>query len=320
MNETVNNDIVISVEDLTKVYGREFTLLSKHFGREVTGAQDVSFSVKRGEIFGFLGPNGAGKTTTIRAILGYLNIQTGKIKVFDLDHKKNAIDIRRNMSYVPGDVALYENFTGEELVDYFSQFRPIDQEYYKKLRSIFRADLTLKIKALSKGNRQQVALITSLASKPDLIILDEPSSGLDPLMVAKFHELLKELREEGHTIFLSSHDLSEVQAICDRVGIIKEGKMIIVEEVESLREKAMQNLTVTFKDPSNSPTEEIFGQVPNVVSVEVHQNGFQNNGSTFKVKVREDVNALLALLAKYPVKRMTLEDASLQDIFLEFYT
>jgi ABC-2 type transport system ATP-binding protein len=306
----MDNKTILSVNDLTKIYGREVSFFGKTFGREVVGAQNVSFSVNKGEIFGFLGPNGAGKTTTIRSILDYLNVQSGQIIIFGMDHRKQGLEIRKNIGYVPGDVALYENFTGLELIEYFSKFRPVDESFLNELRSIFRADLTLKIRALSKGNRQQVALIAALAAKPDFLILDEPTGGLDPLMAVRFHRILKNMRKEGTTIFLSSHDLAEVQAICDRVGIIKEGKMIVIENIENLRGKFLQNVSIKFS--SSEPEISEFERLESVIDVE-------KTDKEFKLKVLEDVNELLKFLTNYTVKRIRIEDATLEDIFLQYY-
>lgn len=172
-----SSETVLEVSNLTKIYGRELGLGGRRVGRRVVGARDVSFSVRRGEIFGFLGPNGAGKTTVMRSILDYLHIQEGTITVFGMDHHRDALKIRKRIGYVPGDLSLYENFTGNELIDYYGGFRPVDPEDIEELRSVFRVDLTLNVKALSSGNRQQVGLILALASKPDFLILDEPTSS-----------------------------------------------------------------------------------------------------------------------------------------------
>ncbi|UCE12747.1 MAG: ABC transporter ATP-binding protein, partial [Candidatus Heimdallarchaeota archaeon] len=259
---------VLQVFNLTKIYGREFNLGDKIIvGQRVTGAQNVSFSVNKGEIFGFLGPNGAGKTTTMRAILDYLKIQSGEVTIFGLDHHRDRLAIRKRIGYVPGDMALFENFTGKELLDYFSRFRPVNDEFLTELRKNFRVKLEKKIKSLSTGNRQQAGLIAALAAKPDFLILDEPTSGLDPLMTANFHKLLRKLRDEGFTIFLSSHDLAEVQAVCDRVGIIKEGKIILVEAVEDLKAKFMQKVTVKFNGAS-IPAEDDIKRLDTVITVE----------------------------------------------------
>lgn len=302
---------ILEVEHLTKVYGREFRVGSSKLGRRVVGADDVSFTVRKGEIFGFLGPNGAGKTTTIRSILGYLTIKTGTIKIHGLDHKMDGLEVRRTTGYVPEDVALYGNFTGNELIHYLGEFRPVDPEFLNRLKSIFKVDLTLKIRSLSKGNRQQVLIIVGLASNPDFLILDEPSSGLDPLMAARFHKLLLEMRDHGKTIFLSSHNLAEVQTICDRVGIIREGKMIVVESVKKLKRRSMQILNVEFAK-GEAPGIDEFKTIPNVIDVKLKD-------GTLQVKVKEDINDLLKLVISRRVNRMTLEDSSLEEIFLEYY-
>ncbi len=310
--EKVSSEIVLQVSNLTKVYGHEFDLRGKKFGQRVIGAQDVSFTVKKGEIFGFLGPNGAGKTTTMRAILDYLKIQTGVVTIFGLDHHNERLKIRKRIGYVPGDMALFENYTGEEILEYFGKFRPIDPDFLAVLRANFRVKLKKKIKSLSKGNRQQVGLIASLASKPDFLILDEPTSGLDPLMTANFHKILKTLKKQGSTIFLSSHNLAEVQAICDRVGIIKEGKIILVESVEVLKNKFLQKVKIKF-DSSSLPDPSEIEQLKTVISVErIHEN-------TFSLKIGEGIGELIKCLAKYEVKRFTCEDASLEEIFLQYY-
>ncbi len=308
----MSTEAILQVSNLTKVYGREFNLGGKKVGQRVIGAQNVSFNVKKGEIFGFLGPNGAGKTTTMRAILDYLKIQTGDVTIFGLDHHQNRLEIRKRIGYVPGDMALFENFTGEELLHYFSKFRPINDEFLTELRQNFRVKLKKKIKSLSTGNRQQAGLIAALAAKPDFLILDEPTSGLDPLMTANFHKILRKLRDEGYTIFLSSHDLAEVQAVCDRVGIIKEGKIILVEAVEDLKAKFMQKVTVKFNGTS-VPEESDIKQLSTVISIE------RMKKDTFILKIKEDVNELLRWLSKYDIKRFTCEDATLEEIFLQFY-
>ena len=170
----------------------------------------------------------------------------------------------------------------------------------------------MKIRSLSSGNRQQVAIIVALASNPDFLILDEPSSGLDPLMIARFHDLLREMRDQGKTIFLSSHNLSEVQAICDRVGIIREGKIIVIEAVKELRRKSMQHLNVEFMK-GEAPNIDAIKAIPNVISVE------KKDGTAFHITVKEDVNELLKLVTSQRIKRITLEDSSLEDIFIEYY-
>ena len=311
MNSTSNIPI-LEVSDLTKIYGREFKIGKKKLGNQIIGAYQVSFIVEKGEIFGFLGPNGAGKTTTIRAILDYLLIQNGTIMIFGLDHHRNRLEIRKKIGYVPGDMALFENFTGEEILDYFNNFRPIDYNFLKELRKNFKVNLKRKIGSLSKGNRQQVGLMAALASKPDFLILDEPTSGLDPLMTSNFHKILKNLKNEGITIFLSSHDLAEVQAVCDRVGIIKEGRMILVESVDNLKSKFMQKVKIKFEE-SSIPTKDELLALQSIISVE------KINHDTYYLKIGENVSELLKWLANYEIIRFTCEDATLEEIFLQFY-
>ncbi|UCG02284.1 MAG: ABC transporter ATP-binding protein [Candidatus Heimdallarchaeota archaeon] len=309
-NAITDSDVLV-VRNLTKIYGRELQIGARKVGRRIVAVNDVSFSVKKGEIFGFLGPNGAGKTTAIRSILGYLTIKAGTIKINGLDHRKDGLEIKKNSGHIPGDVTLYGNFTGKELINYVGSFRPTDTTFLKKLRKIFKVDLSMKIRSLSSGNRQQVAIIVGLASNPDFLILDEPSSGLDPLMSARFHDLLREMRDQGKTIFLSSHDLAEVQAICDRVGIIRQGQIIVVEAVKELRRKSIQHLTVEFMK-GEAPDVDAFKAIPNVIGVE-------KRDGTFHITVKEDVNDLLKLVTSQRIKRMTLEDSSLEDIFIEYY-
>ncbi|MHA2495799.1 MAG: ATP-binding cassette domain-containing protein [Candidatus Hodarchaeales archaeon] len=315
MAEAKSGINVLQVEGLTKHYGREYYVGSRKVSGEIVKAvKDVSFAVRKGEIFGFLGPNGAGKSTTMRAIMDYLKLQGGSIKIFGLDYKKDVLAIRKRIGYLPGDVALYNNFTGLELIEYFGKFRPIDEEMFNKLRSLFKVNLKQKIGSLSSGNRQQVAVFTALVSNPDLLILDEPTGGLDPLMAARLHKLLIELRDQGKTIFLSSHDLTEVQKVCDRVGIIREGQMVVIEKVETLLEKSLQALNIEFEDVANTPSEADFRAISNVISVQKKR---QNN--KFHLKIKEDVNDLLKFLTNFRVKRLTLTDASLEEIFLHYY-
>ncbi len=310
MSNAITDPDVLVVRNLTKIYGREFQFGARKVGRRIVAVDDVSFSVKKGEIFGFLGPNGAGKTTTIRSILGYLNLRSGIIKINGLDYLKDALEIKKMVGMVRSEIALYGNFTGDELIEYFGKFRPIDNEFLKKLKSAFKVDLTLKFRSLSTGNKQQVIIISALASNPDVIFLDEPSSGLDPLMAARFHDLLLEMKNNGKTIFLSSHNLPEVQAICDRVGIIRKGKMIVVEKVKDLRTKSMQIMNVEFD-----------GEVPEISEIQVVPNVFsvEKKADTFLIKVKEDVNDLVQFVSTRRIKRMTLEDSTLEDIFLTYY-
>ena len=309
--ESVENTIEVS--NLTKYYNRTFTIAGRTFGRTVRGTENVTFSVRRGEIFGFLGPNGAGKTTAIRSMLGYLHIQSGTIAILGMDHADNAMEIRKRIGYIPGDLALYKNYTGEELIKFFDKLRPMDEAMMTELREIFGVNLTQRVKKLSSGNRQQLALILAVGPNPELLIMDEPTLGLDPLVVSRFHALLRRLSQNGTTIFMSSHDLAEVQAVCDRVGIIRNGRMVEIETVEALRSKALQHMTLQFHDPGEEQTREVIKGLDAVADTSMAENGIM------KVTIKGDVNEVIRLISRARVKRMTLEDAPLEDIFLQYY-
>ncbi|MBN1682447.1 ABC transporter ATP-binding protein [Candidatus Bathyarchaeota archaeon] len=306
-----SNENIIIVKDLTKIYGSEYSVGGRKFGRRVVGARDVSFSIRRGEIFGFLGPNGAGKTTVMRSMLDYLKLDSGVISIFGLDHHRDYLEVRRRMGFLPGDLALYDEYSGNELIDFFNFYRPVDPVFLSELRKIFRVDLSLKTKSLSKGNRQQLGIILALASKPELVLLDEPTVGLDPLMSVSLHGLLRRLKEEGTTIFLSSHDLYEVQSVCDRIGIIKNGEMILIEDVAELVSKYLQNIRVKFK--GETPSIEVFSSITNILSVS------KNNDDSYSFHIKEDINPLIRFLSTMNIEKLSVEDASLEEIFLQYY-
>jgi ABC-2 type transport system ATP-binding protein len=216
----------------------EITNLTKKFGR-FTALDDISLQVKEGEVFGYIGPNGAGKTTTIRVLLGILQASMGKASVFGLDSWKDAVEIHRRIAYVPGDVNLWPNLTGGEVIDLFVRLRgKHDKARREKLLERFDLDPSKKCRTYSKGNRQKVALVAAFASDADLFILDEPTSGLDPLMMEIFVDQVAELKAAGKGIFLSSHILSEVERLCDRVGIIMKGQLLKTGTLDELKQAA----------------------------------------------------------------------------------
>ena len=204
----------------------EVSNLTKRFGR-VTALDGIDLEMDRGEIYGFIGPNGAGKTTTIRILLGILKANGGEAKIFGLDAWKDAVEIHRNVAYVPGEVNLWPNLTGGEVIDLFIKLRASNNKNRREeLIERFDLDPSKKCRTYSKGNRQKVALVAAFASDADLYILDEPTSGLDPLMEKVFQECVMEAKKEGKSVLLSSHILSEVEKLCDRVSIIRQGKII----------------------------------------------------------------------------------------------
>ncbi|MFN3699217.1 MAG: ABC transporter ATP-binding protein, partial [Dictyoglomus sp.] len=228
------NNAIIKTENLTKYYG-------KH-----RGVINLNFEVHEGEIFGYLGPNGAGKTTTIRLLLDLIKPTKGKAEIFGKDVRKS-IEIRRKIGYLPGELSLYEDLTGKEFLIYMGNLRGnIDIKFVEELSQRFDCDLSRPIKTLSHGNKQKIGLIQAFIHKPSLYILDEPTLGLDPIIQREFYKLLFELKKQGYTFFLSSHILPEVERVCDRVGIIKDGKMVAVEKIEDLKAKALRSIEIHF--------------------------------------------------------------------------
>ncbi|MBI9011724.1 MAG: ABC transporter ATP-binding protein [Clostridiales bacterium] len=229
---------ILKVENLTKKFGK------------LTALDGISFELRKGEVYGFIGPNGAGKTTTIRSILGILKATEGEISVFDKDAWKDSVEIHKRVAFVPGEVSLWPNLTGGEVIDLFVKLRGAKNEI-KRDEMIKRFDLdpTKKCRTYSKGNRQKVALVAALAVDADLYVLDEPTSGLDPLMEKVFQEYIQELKEAGKTVFLSSHILSEVEKLCDRVTIIREGKIIETGSLKELRHLIRNQITVETRIP-----------------------------------------------------------------------
>jgi len=280
--------------------------LKKYFGK-THAVDDVSFSVEKGEIFGFLGPNGAGKTTTIRCLMNFLKPTDGEIKIFGADAQKNSTEIKNKIGFLSGDVRLYDGWTGGDHIKFLERLRgrkSVAAELIPKLNF----NPKLKFKALSSGNQQKLGLILSLMFEPELMIMDEPTLGLDPLLQNTIYEILESLREKGTTIFMSSHNLAEVDRICDRVGIIKEGKIVATESIISLKEKRMHVVKVYFNGEFNK---EDF----NFDGVEIHQE--LNNG--LLIGAKGDISPLIRKLANYSLKELEITHASLEEIFLEFY-
>jgi ABC-2 type transport system ATP-binding protein len=214
--------------------------LTKHYG-DVEALVDLDVDISAGEIFGFLGPNGAGKTTTIRTMLDEIRPTAGTATILGMDTHRQSVEIRKHIGYVPGDLAMYPNLTGRDTLTYFANLRGgVDWAYVDELAERLDADLGKKVGDLSSGNRQKVGLIQAFMNRPDVLLMDEPSSGLDPLMQREFQAMMREVASNGATIFLSSHTLSEVQRVADRVGIIRHGRLIALEGVTSLRSMGLR--------------------------------------------------------------------------------
>lgn len=294
---TISDSTIIRTEKLTKFYGKQ------------RGIINLDLEINQGEIFGYLGPNGAGKTTTIRLLLGLIFPTSGLANVLRYDIVRESIQIRENVGYIPGDVRLYPKMTGNELLDYFARFRP-DKPPVLKNELVKRLDIDLapRIKEYSHGNKQKLALVIAFMHDPELLILDEPTLGLDPLVQQEFYLLLKEFKSRGKTVFLSSHILPEVERICDRVGIIKEGRLVAVENLETLHLKEVRHLDVTF-DKDIDPAE---FQLPGVSIVSA-----QNK--SFRLRVRGEIDPVLKTIARFHVEDLVFTHASLEEVFLEFY-
>ena len=295
----MNDQSVIHTEGLTKHYG------------DVKAVVNLNLDIRAGEIFGFLGPNGSGKTTTIRTMLDEIRPTAGRASILGLDTHDKAVEIRRHIGYLPGDLAMYPNLTGKDTLTYFANLRGgVDWSYVGLLAKRLDADLTKKVGNLSSGNRQKVGLIQAFMNRPKVLIMDEPSSGLDPLIQREFQTMLREVAGEGYTVFLSSHSLSEVQRVADRVGIIRHGKLIAIEIVSDLRSKAIRRIELVF---DTSVEAAVFEAVPGVrdVSVKDHQAVLSYDG---KMEV-----LLRAVMDRYDLVDIHTQEADLEEIFLAYY-
>ena len=287
----------------------ETTNLTKRFGK-FTALKDINLKVAEGEVFGYIGPNGAGKTTTIRTLLGILQATEGNAKIFGLDAWKHAVEIHKRIAYVPGDVNLWPNMTGGEVIDLFVSLRgKHDKARREKLLKDFDLDASKKCRTYSKGNRQKVALVAAFASDADLFILDEPTSGLDPLMEQVFQECVLEQKNKGKGVFLSSHILSEVERLCDRVGIIREGKLVETGTLAEMRHLTRNTIHVETEKPVEG-LEKLAGVY------DLHKK--QNNALSFQVDGNE-IGAIMTHLTGYGIKKLESMPPTLEDLFMLHY-
>jgi len=294
----VSETPAIETEGLTKRYGSH------------RGIEGVSFSVRRGEVFGFLGPNGAGKTTTIRTLLDLIHPTAGSARIFGLDSRRDSVAIRGRLGNLPGDFGFGREATGREAVRLLSRLRGIDGSgRAEELARRFRADLDRPLGQLSRGNRQKVGLILAAFHRPELLVLDEPTSGLDPLMQEEFLALVAEERERGAAVFLSSHELDEVQRVCDRVGIVRGGRLIAVERIEDLLGKARRRFTVELRDPAGL---ERLRELPGVADLEL-------TGNRADFTAAGDLDAVVRELAAHHVVDLEATHPSLEEVFLGYY-
>jgi len=288
---------VIEINNLTKTYGKS------------RGISDISFHVEQGEIFGFIGPNGAGKSTTIRTLLSLIYPTSGSATIFGKGCIKFAPEIKKEIGYLPSEVFYYDNMKVKDLLKYSASFYKKDcSRRMKELAEIMDLDLNKKIDDLSLGNKKKVGIVQGLLHEPKLIILDEPTSGLDPLMQQKFFELLEEENRKGATILFSSHILSEVQRLCNRVAIIKEGKIVTVEKISTLQENNYKRFKVELKSTLDP---EYF----NIMGV----NNLQAKGNVISFLFKGNINTVLKKIAEMEIVNLWIEEPDLEEIFMHYY-
>src|ERR1700674_1818312 len=285
-------------------------LTKSHGGKR--GIADVSFKVEEGEVFGFLGPNGAGKTTTIRILMALLHADRGTARIAGLDCWRQSVEIKRLVGYLPGEPALDPNLTGGQILEYFANLRGgVDQQYLKQLIQRFDLDTSRKFRQYSTGNKRKVVLIQAFMHRPRLLILDEPTSGLDPLNQQEFERMVIEARDEGRTVFLSSHVLSEVEKTCTRVGIIRDGSLVRIGDVAEVKAIKRYEITITFSNPVPADT---FKALDGVIEVET-----LNEGHGVRLAMQGPADAVIKAAAHFPVVSLTSYEPSLEDIFLRYY-
>jgi len=289
---------VISLERLTKSYGSN------------RGIIEVDLTVPQGETFGFLGPNGAGKTTTIRTMLDLIRPTSGRAAIFGIESSADPVAIHRRIGYIPGEFALYDRLTGRQTLDYFANLRGgVDKAYQASLIDRFELDASRRFKEYSKGNKQKVGVIIALQHRPELLVLDEPTAGLDPLVQQTFFEVLGEAVAEGATVFLSSHILSEVEKSCDRVGIIREGRLVKVDSVAALRDLAHHQVELRFSGPV--PLAE-FEALPGVSDVAAEDH-------VLRLRVSGAITPVVQAAARHELLDFVSREPSLEETFLAQY-
>jgi ABC-2 type transport system ATP-binding protein len=302
-------------------YAIQTSGLSKTYRQGPPALDNLSLSVNRGEIFGYLGPNGAGKTTTIRLLLDLIRPTAGSARLLGLDAHQDSVALHRRIGFVPGELNLWENLTARQAIAYLARLRGgVDMRYVGELAERLKFDMSKKIRSYSTGNKRKIGLILALMHKPELLILDEPTSGLDPLMQQTVNELMREAQAAGATVFLSSHMLSEVQAICERVAILREGRLQAVERVADLTRVNFYWVNVRL---AGQTTAAEWLAVPNVVEAALtngHSAPHQAGQTEVKIKLHGEFDPLLRQLARHHVISLKTTEPTLEEIFLSFYS
>jgi ABC-2 type transport system ATP-binding protein len=288
----------IQIKNLTKMYNQQH------------GIRDISLDVAQGEVFGFLGPNGAGKSTTINTMIDQIHPDQGSITLLGLDNRADAKKVHRRIGYLAGDIQTDPSLTGRQYLEYAAHLHGnVDRATVDMLVHRLRSDTATRIKRLSRGNRQKIGLIAALMHDPDILVLDEPTSGLDPLVQAEFNAIIREHKARGKTTFVSSHILSEVQSICDRVGFIRDGSLVRVSSLTELMTEASHHITVHFKKkvPSN--------EIRRMQGVDkfIHEDG------TLDFDFNGDINKLITILHTHPINNIHITEPNLEDLFMGYY-
>lgn len=286
---------ILEIQNLTKYYGK------------IKGVESLSLKLEEGEIFGFIGPNGAGKSTTIRSIMNLINKTSGKVLIENKEFNKDNVQIKEKIGYLPSEIYLYDDLTVKEMLDYHEGFYKKDI-HKRRIELVERLELDekKKIEDLSLGNLKKLGIILAFMHEPKILILDEPTSGLDPIMQNVFYDLLREEKAKGNTIFYSTHILNEVSKICDRVGIIKEGKLIKVEKVEDLSKKSLTLITLESEEVEK-------------IKEDLKVNPIIENGNTIKFGNNLTPDELIKKISEYRIDRILIEEATLEEMFLHYY-
>lgn len=288
------------------------TKLSKKYrGTNTYALKDLTLQVQPGEVYGFLGPNGAGKSTTIKTLMNFIQPTSGSATLLGHDIVKDAVSIKKEIGYLAGDGAVYSKMTGRQYLEYLGELQaPASKAYQQELAKRLQATLNKPLGSLSRGNRQKISIIQAFMHQPKLLILDEPSSGLDPLMQEVFYELINESKDRGAAIFMSSHILGEVQKICDRVGIIREGELVAERSIAEMAKDAAQTFDLVFKDMAPISKLRKLSSVQNVV---------ENSSHSVTLHVRGDLTPLFALLAQHTVTHIDTRTLDLEEAFMHYY-
>ena len=287
---------VIEIKNLTKVYGKN------------RGIQDINISVKEGEIYGFIGPNGAGKSTTIKTLLNFIYPTSGEALIFGMDSVKESEKIKEYIGYVPSEVRYYDDVKVKDIIKYAQSFYPkSNKEYVDRICNELELDMNKKMGELSLGNKKKVAIAQSLINNPKLLILDEPTNGLDPLMQKKLFNILIEEKEKGNTVFLSSHNLVEVQNLCDRVCVIKEGKIVDIIEIEKSKTELKLKVTLSSSDITDD------------IVLNLSDKILDKNGKLYTFIYSKNIDSLVKEIANYKIDELLIEKENLEDAFLNYY-